>query len=783
MAGSTTFQAIVELVDKMSGPLGNINNKLDDFTNKSKKGAGGAGDLGGGADKATGKLAGLTAGIAAAGSALAALGVAAVVFQAYSSATQAADRMGDLAEKTGIAANALREYQLVAGLSGTSIDTMISGLERLNRGIALSEEDTKKQARAFEALGISTENAAGQLRNAEEIFLEVADAFKDLKDGPEKAAIAVALFGGKAQELTPLLNRGSEGIREMQEEAALLGQMGPESFNAFAASSGDMYDNIDKLRTLFGGLADVISAEIVPIINIMIEQFIESYKSGGLVFQMFEAIKVFAIGLFIPAMKETIIIVRALADAASIAGKGLGAMAAMIAMVASGDLTGARNVWNMYKQDVSDIADAHVAFAENIRGASNATDMLNADLTEFGKVVPPSINRVTTETKKAKLELEGMLAALRMENATFGMDETARKMVEAQAKYQKDLAAGANPAVAAALFAEVNAQIERNRTLREGAKAVEEYKRASKTVEDYNAESAALEYEATLVGKSAEERERLMAAFEDERTLRAALIGVTGEHTAALEKDVQAALARRDAARQMAETMSIQNEIIDQSAATIENDANRRIELAAGLLEAGKISVDDYARYVEEQTKRIADANKKVTDEMTEFWMEAARGMQNSMSSFFFDVMQGDFDNLGDRFKAMLDQMVADALAANLANAIFGKGFTQTGEVGGWAGGLMSWFGSMFGGARANGGPVQAGKAYLVGERGPEPFIPNVSGTILPNSALSSMSVGGTVNVNITAMDSQDVRRALEKNNRWIAGLVNQSNRAYNLGA
>ena len=39
-------------------------------------------------------------------------------------------------------------------------------------------------------------------------------------------------------------------------------------------------------------------------------------------------------------------------------------------------------------------------------------------------------------------------------------------------------------------------------------------------------------------------------------------------------------------------------------------------------------------------------------------------------------------------------------------------------------------------GFRAAGGPVQAGKMYIVGERGPEPFMPGVSGTILPNSAL-----------------------------------------------
>lgn len=34
------------------------------------------------------------------------------------------------------------------------------------------------------------------------------------------------------------------------------------------------------------------------------------------------------------------------------------------------------------------------------------------------------------------------------------------------------------------------------------------------------------------------------------------------------------------------------------------------------------------------------------------------------------------------------------------------------------------------------GGPVSAGKAYLVGERGPELIVPGASGTVVPNSAM-----------------------------------------------
>ena len=50
---------------------------------------------------------------------------------------------------------------------------------------------------------------------------------------------------------------------------------------------------------------------------------------------------------------------------------------------------------------------------------------------------------------------------------------------------------------------------------------------------------------------------------------------------------------------------------------------------------------------------------------------------------------------------------------------------------------------------RAEGGPVNSGSSYLVGERGPELFVPGASGSIVPNDAMRSGAGGGT-SVNIT---------------------------------
>jgi hypothetical protein len=46
-----------------------------------------------------------------------------------------------------------------------------------------------------------------------------------------------------------------------------------------------------------------------------------------------------------------------------------------------------------------------------------------------------------------------------------------------------------------------------------------------------------------------------------------------------------------------------------------------------------------------------------------------------------------------------------------------------------------------YGGKKASGGSVRAGTSYIVGENGPEPFVPDVSGKIYPNSSLSGTTV------------------------------------------
>jgi hypothetical protein len=89
--------------------------------------------------------------------------------------------------------------------------------------------------------------------------------------------------------------------------------------------------------------------------------------------------------------------------------------------------------------------------------------------------------------------------------------------------------------------------------------------------------------------------------------------------------------------------------------------------------------------------------------------------------------------------------------------------------------GISGLITSAFGGARANGGSVTGGKSYLVGERGAEMFVPNTSGTIVPNHALG----GGGAQINLTVNGAIDP----EGTARTIVDVLNRSFSRGTLGA
>jgi hypothetical protein len=103
---------------------------------------------------------------------------------------------------------------------------------------------------------------------------------------------------------------------------------------------------------------------------------------------------------------------------------------------------------------------------------------------------------------------------------------------------------------------------------------------------------------------------------------------------------------------------------------------------------------------------------EKTTRSMTTFAEQAARNIQDALGDTLEQVLGGNFANIGRLWAQTLQRMAAQAAAARLNELIFSS-------LGSSSNPLLAAIGNIFK-PRADGGPVEGGNSYLVGERGPE---------------------------------------------------------------
>ena len=134
------------------------------------------------------------------------------------------------------------------------------------------------------------------------------------------------------------------------------------------------------------------------------------------------------------------------------------------------------------------------------------------------------------------------------------------------------------------------------------------------------------------------------------------------------------------------------------------------------------------------------------------------------------EALAGFFQSVADAFLDMAAQIIAKWIQMTILNSILslfpgGGGLAKSGGSGFDMGGINNTglgtfkasnsFANL--GMRAAGGPVAGGTPYIVGEKGPELFMPGRSGTVIPNNALGG---GGTTNVvvNVDASGNSNVQ-------------------------
>ena len=154
----------------------------------------------------------------------------------------------------------------------------------------------------------------------------------------------------------------------------------------------------------------------------------------------------------------------------------------------------------------------------------------------------------------------------------------------------------------------------------------------------------------------------------------------------------------------------------------------------------------------EELQKKNQEAAAKLKEKMTAVGEE----IETSIKGNLRDAITGA-QSFGQAMTNVLNRIRDKIIDAQIDKILgnFGENFGASAS-GGKRKGLGGFLGGILGGLfRANGGPVKAGKPYIVGERQPELFVPRTSGTILPSTDIGGGdNTTNMVTVNVDASGS-----------------------------
>jgi hypothetical protein len=201
------------------------------------------------------------------------------------------------------------------------------------------------------------------------------------------------------------------------------------------------------------------------------------------------------------------------------------------------------------------------------------------------------------------------------------------------------------------------------------------------------------------------------------------------------DKAIKSTDEYRDAQAKLAEQQRAQEDL-QREIASIYDDTRTPIERLNieltrlnDLYATGALDLDTYARaqfaLEDSLNSHAADAEKIVT--VYDAMGNAVAGWSDQFADALLDA-----NSSFEKFAASITKQLAKiAISAALQPFLRGFGDFISGGISG---------------ARATGGPVSAGSAYLVGERGPELFMPGANGKILPNAGGNSVTQNITIN-------------------------------------
>lgn len=248
-------------------------------------------------------------------------------------------------------------------------------------------------------------------------------------------------------------------------------------------------------------------------------------------------------------------------------------------------------------------------------------------------------------------------------------------------------------------------------------------------------------------GRSANKRrERIREQIED-RKEELALVGKVKERRTTIEL-VEDSIFKKQ--RQQDELLKAKlngnyEEVL--LAQQVNEKINEMLEAGKGIMEIDIKRIENQIKQTNELEKQVETA-KKLEEQMLAVGEEIEGSIKNNLrdaitgAQSFGEAMSNVLNKIRDK---MLDRAL-DNLFGGFGES-FGKSVSgkKGGGIGGFIGGLFGF---------ADGGRPPVGRPSIVGERGPELFVPRSAGTVVPNEKIGSSNITNNISINVDATNS-----------------------------
>jgi hypothetical protein len=199
----------------------------------------------------------------------------------------AGDEAAKAARSAGVGMTIWQEYAWAAKLSDVSNEQLTKGFVKLQAAAVDAARGGKTQADVFKSLGISYKTANGEVKNADTLFLELADKVRALRAAGQEAKatnLVSDLLGERVgPQFMSMLDSGREGLLKLREEAHRLNLVLPEK-----GPYEDFMDSFTRLGGAFRGIGNALGKDLLPFVtklNTKFTEWVASQReviSGGL---------------------------------------------------------------------------------------------------------------------------------------------------------------------------------------------------------------------------------------------------------------------------------------------------------------------------------------------------------------------------------------------------------------------------------------------------------------------------------------------------------------------